>query len=163
MITAKRQAEPGVAQAVAGRAQEARLGAQQLKALQEAPFDAGRDPSVGGGTPDSQLSHHVPHRYHAMTADKADQLQIPAVRRPGPSGLDHASLDHGLHPLPRRMRPLFGPTPASSFLLHPGRLSGPYSLISVPGSSLLHHHNPPPCRLPLPYLHFGSRPRPHTT
>ncbi len=90
----QRQAEAGVAQALAGRAQQAGLGGEQVEALQEAGFDAGRDAAVGGGAADPKLGHHVAHRDEAVAADEADQLLVAVARRRGRGGGSEGALHH---------------------------------------------------------------------
>jgi hypothetical protein len=149
-----RQAEAGITQAVAGRAQQAGLGADQLQALQQAGLHTARDP-VGDGPPGVHRGHHLGDPDHTMPADVADQLQVAIstpVRSPGPP--------------PRRFRsryPSITKTKRTPFSPPGLRLSAsaPHPVPGLlctappavrPHATLLGH-----------YQDFGRRPRPLTT
>jgi hypothetical protein len=71
-----RQAEARVAQTRAGRAQQARLFAEDRQALQEASVEAGGDAAIGGGPPRSGRGHDVLEGDDAVTANVADELLV---------------------------------------------------------------------------------------
>jgi hypothetical protein len=70
------KAEAGVAQAGAGGAQEARLGAQQVEALQQAALDADGDAAICLGASHPEVGHHVVDGNDAVAPDEVDQRSV---------------------------------------------------------------------------------------
>ena len=80
-MTSDRQAEAGVAQAGAGGADQARLGAQQLDPLEQAAPRCRRRRGGRRRSPDPQPDHHMVDRDDAVAADEIDQFEVaPAAR-----------------------------------------------------------------------------------
>ena len=106
----ERQAEAGVAQAGAGGAQEAGLGAEEVDTLQQPLLGTGRDAAVGGGAADAEVRHHVVDCDDAVAADEAEELAVAVGSRRG-DWLRVASLNrsHGVYKTrARRFRPPVG-------------------------------------------------------
>src|SRR5680860_469541 len=74
-----RQAEAGVAQALASGTQQGRLVAQQREALDQAAIDALGDAPVGHRLPDAERAHHLLDRGRAVAAEEGQHLAVAAM------------------------------------------------------------------------------------
>jgi hypothetical protein len=81
------ETETGVAQAVAGRPQEARLETEKIETLKQASVDTNRDAPVGRSLADFQRCHHMLDRDDAVAADEMDEFAIAVAASSGRAGL----------------------------------------------------------------------------